>query len=230
MTAPSPQHLHAAANLWSLEAVWPELIRAVHNAQNADGVDLGTVQAWRPGSGRLRGAHGDAVLEAVIRNGGSEGEPYWERAERTAQTVGWVAATVLAQVLPERVVNTVHPNPAGVLRMLDDLLAATPTLRPTSALNLALWIGAEDRAVRKLLREPADHAPLSGLRCPYCDTAGSLAMRSSARWLSDRPVICTAGCTCDGPGCPCGMSAGVEGLPHIWTQEQLASTLDKEPR
>lgn len=208
-----PQRLHALANLWSLRAIWPHLAQAAHNAQNAQGVDRGTVQAWRPGSGVHSGRTGDQILDAILRNDDANTNPYADRLQRATQTVLWLAA----KLLPPDV-----PNVAEALR---ELTAAVDDLRPAQAIDLALWTGAEDRAIRQLLRERPDHEPLSGLRCPYCDTAGALAIRSSPPPL-ERPTICTAGCTCDGEGCPCGMDNPTEGVPHIWTHDQLAAALD----
>lgn len=210
----SPHHLHAHANLWSLRAIWPALAQAAQNAQNAQGVDRGTVQAWRPGSGVHSGRTSDQILDAILRTDDTSDNPYADRLHRSLDTLRWATQRLGL------------PLPHGQHAIIEGLLEALPGLRPPTALDLALWVGAEDRQIRQLLRERPDHQPISGLRCPYCDTAGALAIRSSAPPLQ-RPTICTAGCTCDGRGCPCGMGAPVEGLPHIWTHDQLAAALDK---
>lgn len=209
-----PQHLHAYANLWSLHAIWPQLAQAARNATEAADPDRGTVQAWRPGSGVHSGRTSDQILDAIVRNDDIPANPYADRLDRGLATLFWVTKR-LGLPLP-------HHQDA----IVETLLEALPDLRPAAALDLALWVGAEDRAIRNLLREPTDHQPLSGLRCPYCDKAGTLALRSSPPPLQ-RPTICTAGCTCDGTGCTCGMAATVEGLPHIWTHDQLAAALDQ---
>lgn len=208
-----PQHLHAHANLWSLSAIWPPLAQAAQNAQNAQGVDRGTVQAWRPGSGVHSGRTSDQILDAIVRCETTGSNPYASRLAHAAETIDWVARN-----------TTGYPAP-GPVDTIHGLIDALPQLQPSTALNIALWIGAEDRAIRKLLRERPDHQEIDGLLCPYCGTAGFLAIRASAP-PALRPVICTAGCTCDGPRCHCGMGELVEGLPHIWTYDQLDEAIN----
>ncbi len=198
----TPHQLHAQANLIALKAVWGPLLRAARRAAGAAGDDRGTVQAWRPGSGVHGGRTGDQILEAILRNSASAANPYQERAERTRGTLDWLAEKLEVPVLP-----------------FDDVIAAlieiVHLLRPGTALELAMWAGAEDRAIRQLLREPEDRARLAGINCPRCDTGGSLTIRTANPSVLDRPIICEArGCTIDGV------------VPSIWTRDQIAAELD----
>jgi hypothetical protein len=210
----TPQHLHATAALWSLRAVWPLLAQAAQRASGALGDDLGTVQAWRPGSGVHSGPAGDQILDAILRSGGSGANPYAERLARSGETIEWLSR------------HLVPPSPATLGEALRELTAAVPTLRPGTAMNLALHIGIEDRAVRRLLGERDDRREVPELRCPHCRTAGSLALRVSAP-REHRTVVCTAGCACDGPGCGCGMATEVRDVAHIWTTLEIEEALTR---
>lgn len=211
-----PAHLHAQAAIWSLLAAWPLLIQAVYNESKSDRADLGTIQAWRPGSGRLSGQRGDPVLDAIMRHAGPGHDLYGERVVRSAQTIVWIAAKVMPAALPARAVHAVHGNPASVLQLLHDLADALPRLRPAAAIELAMWVGQEDRAVRGRLGEAEDHLPMPTLRCPRCDRR-TLAIRGSAPRLLDRLVVCTPSCM-------------DQDVPSIWTQEQLAAALDSKEK
>ena len=200
----TPQHLHAVANLWSLSGVWPNLLRASEETQESPGGDLGTVQAWRPGSGVHGGGTNDQILEAVLRNGVGRDNPYAPRVEKTRSTITW-----LAEHLDLPVVAT-----APVDEYLAQFRTAVPQLRPATALELAMWIGEQDRAVRKLLERGDDHDLIPATRCPRCDTAGSLAIRTSNPDPHLRPIICTQR-ACHMPG----------GIPSIWTRHQLMEAL-----
>ncbi len=196
----TPQHLHAIANLWSLTRIWPSLRRAAQIAAAGSGEDRGTVQAWRPGSGVHGGRTGDQILDAILRETTPDANPYQERADRTLATMIWVTESLR---LPVPLYDDVIPA----------LIEATPTLRPASALNVALWAGQEDRAIRKLLREHDDQAPLPGVVCPACRTPGTLALRGSNPVAADRPIVCAAiACTRDQ-------------IPSIWSQAELAATM-----
>lgn len=197
----TPQHLHATANLWSLTAIWPSLLSASTRSSGATGEDRGTLQAWRPSSGVQGGRTGDQILEAILRSSGSDANPYLERAERTAATVTWLAA----QVVP--------PAAASTGEALREMLAGLTDLRPSTALNLAMHIGAEDRAVRKLLGEPDDLAPIPGVACPRCDSR-TLAIRTSNPDRRQRPIVCAQ------PACQMA-----DAIPSIWTSTQLESAL-----
>lgn len=196
----TPHHLHAVANLWSLNRVWPSLLSASRRAAQASGDDRGTVQAWRPGSGVHSSRTGDQILDAILRGTGFDANPYLERRERTHATLLWLAELIRVPVLP-----------------YDDAIAAllevAPRLRPGPALSVAMWIGQEDRAIRRLLGEPDDLAPLAGVFCPACRTPGSLALRGSNRVAGDRPVVCSA------------ISCTRDQVPSIWSQAELAAAM-----
>jgi hypothetical protein len=197
----TPQHLHAIANLWSLAKIWPSLASASQRADRASGDDRGTVQAWRPGSGVHSGRTGDQILDAILRGTGTGANPYLERLERSAATIAWLAAKV------------VPPTAASTPDAIREMLAGVTDLRPNAALQLAMHIGAEDRAIRRLLSEPDDQAPLPRVVCPACRTPGSLALRGSNPVAADRPIVCGAfSCTRDT-------------VPSIWSQAELASTM-----
>ncbi|GAA2566195.1 hypothetical protein GCM10010435_44210 [Winogradskya consettensis] len=198
-----PQHLHSMANLRSLAAVWPLLAQAAQAATGALGDDRGTVQAWRPGSGVHSGRTGHDLIDAIIRNGASGANPYAERLDRSAETIVWLASHVAP------------PAAATARDALRQMLGAVPGLRASTALNLAMHIGVEDRAVRRLLAEPTDHVLIPAFTCPRCGDVGVLALRASAPDLADRPVVCTA------PAC-----RDQDGVPSIWTQGQLAAALE----
>lgn len=210
----SPQSLHAIADSWSLTAAWPALVEAAGRAHGACGGDRGTVQAWRPRTGPRHAGRSDRILDAVVDGQGATDNLYAARLRQSGQTVAWVAAAV------------VPSSPVGALEALCALRSALVIARPAIALNVALWVGAEDRAVRQVLGEPNDLVPLPGFPCPACELRGCLAIRGSNPELTARPVVCTARCTCRGDGCPCGMGVTADGLPHIWTPEQLTVALD----
>lgn len=197
----TPQHLHAIANLWSLSAVWPKILKAAQRAAGASGADRGTLQAWRPGSGVHTGRTGDQILDAILRNTESDADPYAERRDRTAATIAWLAD----QVVP--------PAAASTLEALSELRAGVTDLRPNTALQIAMHIGAEDRAIRRLLAEPDDQAPLAGVFCPACRTPGSLAIRGSNPNPAGRAIVCNAFACTRG------------GIPSIWDQAELAATM-----
>ncbi len=198
----TPHQLHAQANLIALKAVWGPLLRAARRAAGASGDDRGTVQAWRPGSGVHSGRTGDQILDAILRETEISENPYQARADRTHETMLWLAKKLEVPVMP-------YDDAIGAL------VEVVHLLRPATALELAMWAGAEDRAIRQLLREPADRARLAGINCPRCDTAGTLVIRTANPSVLDRPVICEApGCSLDGV------------VPSIWTRDQIAAELD----
>jgi hypothetical protein len=214
----TPQQLHALASLWSLQAVWPHLVQAAQRATEAADPDRGTVQAWRPGSGTHSGQVPNVVLAAILRSERSSPNPYAERLHRTLATLSWLADSLKLRLLPADA--------------LPGLVEAAPGWPADTALHVARHVADEDRAVRKLLREGSGWERIAGWCCPYCDTAGSLAIRAAGPPLQ-RLVICTAGCTCNGPAtgpgmrdCPCRMGVLVEGLPHIWTYDQLDEAIN----
>lgn len=209
-----PNLLHARAALWSLRAVWPKLEAAQIAAETAQWEfgDLGTVQAWRPGSGVHGGPHGDALLDAVIRHNSPGANPYTDRLNLSSQTLEWISdLLVLGSFL----------RPAEIIDLLIDL----PALAPRTAGYLAAWIDEQDRLIRKVLGEPDDYLLIPGIACPACDTAGSLAIRTSVPHIEKRVIICTSGCTCSGPGCACRMTIQDASVSHIWTRPELEEAL-----
>jgi hypothetical protein len=202
-----PHHLHARAAAWSLKAALDRLAAAsaAQDRANAANGDLGTLQAWRPGSGGHSSGHGDVLLDAVIRHAGTPANPYADRARHTAETIAWVAKATLR----DRYRTDLGP--------LEQLRGELPGMRPATAAHLRRWLDDEDTAVRRLLGEPDDHELLPRLACPACDTAGALALRTSAP-VQERVVVCTQQvCVCLGSACRCGMGRQVAGAQHAWS-------------
>lgn len=203
-------HLHAHANLWALHRLLPVLDMAALRARTGQGGDLGTVQAWRPGSGVLRGPARDMIGDAVARNAGVPDRVYADRHRAVRETVMWMA--VKAAGIPAT--NSLPDT-------LVDLIAAVPGLTAAVALNVALWSADEVTKTRALLGTavPTERELIAAVPCPLCGTPGALA------WLLGppaglRPIVCTSGgCLCQGPGCLCGTTAP-GGLPHIWSAHQ----------
>lgn len=212
-----PHHLHALAACWSLRAAWPRLLAAQQAATAAAAADQdrGTLQAWRPGSGVHSGTSGDALLDAVIRHADAGTRNlYSDRVRLTQDTLTWAASAVLGP--------TFSADTGGIL---DQLMSKLPTLTPTVAQNLTLWIDEQDRAIRHVLRDPDDRRLLPGIDCPACGASGSLALRQSAP-LVDQVVVCTqAPCVCAGPDCRCGMGITHTDVHHIWTRTQIKDAL-----
>jgi hypothetical protein len=192
--------------------VWPHLLAASAAADRAaaQNGDLGTLQAWRPGSGVHGSGSGDVLLGAVIRHQGPGGvNPYAAVAASVTDTVGWLAQTVLASVPAS--------TEAAIVQLLD------ATLSPPAAAHIARWVDDADRKARRALVVGDDRRLVPVLGCPHCNSTGSLAVRTSAPPPA-RTIVCTAGCTCDGPGCGCGMPTEEQGVAHIWTPAQLEAT------
>jgi len=212
--------LHARAALWSLTRALQLLTVAAHaHAQaQADSADLGTLQAWRPGTGGRSSGHGDALLEAVVQHSTGRTSPYADRHARTVETARWVARSILR----DRHVEGVDP--------LVQLRQAVPAMTALAADSMRRWIEDEDSAVRRLLGEPDDRQPVAAIACPGCDTAGSLALRTSAP-ERERVVVCTTQtCACLGSGCPCGMGRQDAGAQHVWTIHEARAITDYGPK
>lgn len=211
----SPHHLHARAALWSLTDAWPRLLtaEAASAAAEADSGDLGTLQAWRPGSGVHGAQSGDALLDAVIRHSSPGAlNPYAERRRRTEETLIWVAQTVIGE--------TVRAGADALARLLRHL----PRTLQDAALHLGRWVDEQDQAVRRALGDGDDRQGVPVVACPHCGTKAALAARTSAP-PPERVVVCTAGCTCAGPGCGCGMGIEILGARHIWSTAELERAL-----
>ncbi len=195
----TPHHLHAIANLWSLIAAWPNLLSGSHTLREADDADRGTLQAWRPGSGVQGGGQGDQILDAILRTGGRGFDAYEQRMQHTRGTLMWLAER-LDLPIPFRLPTD---------EVLRAFLTAVPTLRPAVALDLAMHIGDEDRRTRTLLGLGHDGVLLEKIRCPHCDTSGSLAIRTSNPTHAQRIVVCSLR-TC---------TRGA--IPSIWSRDQI---------
>lgn len=192
-----PAHLHATAALWSLTRALQQLTVAAHaHDQAAADADLGTLQAWRPGTAGHGSGHGDTLLEAITRHTGRN--EYRERFARTMDTAAWIAQKLLGDGDP-----------------LVRLRYAVPTMTPLAADNTRRWIQDEDTAVRRLLGEPDDHQPLPGVACPACDQR-TLHLRTSAP-PAEQVIECAGRlCVCIGQKCGCGMTVPAAGVGHIW--------------
>jgi hypothetical protein len=210
-----PHHLHALAALHSLQAAWPHLTDAAVRARQAaaEGGDLGTLRSQTYGTiGRTSG-HGDPIGTAVERSTARVTE--LDRYSDLELDVRCDFDVLAAHVLDDQAAT------------LTALLAAVPDLPPVLASMVADGVDQMDRRVRKLLRIGDDLQHIAGHRCPHCDGAGALAIRTSAP-VGQRPVICTLGCRCTGPGCCCGMGVQAAGVAHIWTVQEMTAALARQ--
>ncbi len=213
-----PALLHARAALWSLSRALQSLTVAAHARHQADAAwdDLGTLQAWQPGTGGS-GGHADPVPTAVLDHIGPGGtNPYASRHRWTMETATWAARQLLATRYAE------GGDPLVQLRQ------HLPAMTPPAADAMRRWIEDEDTAVRRLLGERDDRQLLPGVPCPACDSAGALALRSSAP-EAERVVVCTQLCPCIGQACPCGMGVRAAGAAHVWTLGEVRRMTDYGP-
>jgi hypothetical protein len=206
-----PHQLHALAAAWSLHDARGRLgaamarERAAIAEATAESVTIAAasvLQAWRPMVGRGgSGGHGDPVgrsavdvLEPFVRTG-----PLARLAARTGDTMRWLADKLRAG--------------GRELDALDRIRFAVPAMVPWSAEQVTLWLAEADRRIRGAVHaEPAEHV-VAGLACPSCGTRRLVAL-TAGPVVS---VVCRAGCTCAGDGCPCGMPVTAVGVGHIWS-------------
>ncbi|KXK63368.1 hypothetical protein AWW66_03380 [Micromonospora rosaria] len=214
-----PHHHHATRAAWALTTARRHLDTAVA-VETADRRDearvwaaAGNLQAWRPIPGPTgRGGHGDPsgrtvveFLEPEVRDG-----QLGRLATRTTATLAWLAA---ALTLP----TTGDPLPT--------LTAAVPTLRPSTARELSLWLDEADERIRRRLALEPDRELLVGLACPRC-SARQLWLHTSGPTYT-RTVTCEAGtdgCLCTGPDCTCRMAVRAAGVRHIWPASAWPTT------
>jgi len=152
------------------------------------------IQAWRPTIGRASGGHADPTGDAI-------------------------RSTTLAPVEP----GHLRRFQAHVDRRLDwithglslrKVTALLPRLGPAGAERLTGWLAGLDAEIRAELElGPAREELLAGAACPACSTR----LLHAQALVPGRPVVCRwVGCRCAGEGCPCGMTAPVAGLVHVW--------------
>jgi hypothetical protein len=219
-----PHHLHALAAAWSLTDARQRLDQAAAQEARQQRTDAlitaaaAGIQAWRPTIGRTSGTHGDPVGLAVL--GGADAEvrplrpgPLARLAASVDDTLRWLAGRLTG--------IGAHRDPLAYLRQI------VSCLPPAAAAELSRWLGEADARVRDALQLGRAERLLAGVPCPACSTR-LLHVQTTALYPLDRTVICRAGCTCDGPGCPCGMEVLELGVGHIWLTNALpfAATLD----
>lgn len=208
MTDLHPHQLHAIAAAWSLTDARRQLDAAVERewlerrAESATMSASSALQAWRPMVGRGgSGGYGDPVGRSTV--GTLEPEP---RAGRLAKLAVSVSAT-LAWLADRLRVSLTAPDPLYRLRW------ALPALRPSTAEQLQLWLAESEGRIRRAVHAvPVEHV-VAGLACPSCGTRRLVAL-TAGPVVS---VVCRAGCTCAGDGCPCGMPIRATGVGHIWS-------------
>lgn len=95
MNPAHPAQLHARASLASLAVARDQLVIAAQRATSAaaDRADLGTIQAWRPGTGGgPAGDRREPILEAVLAHGSTRAQftAEAERLRRIHDTLAWL--------------------------------------------------------------------------------------------------------------------------------------------
>ncbi|MBM0275111.1 hypothetical protein [Micromonospora tarensis] len=203
----NPHNHHATRAAWSLAAARTHLDNAVTNERDTRRAEArtiaaaGAIQAWRPMPGPSgQGGHGDLVGRTAV----STLEPEYRDghlarlATSTTATLAWLAAALRL--------------PAGDPGQ--QLAHAAPTLRPTTAREITLWLDEADTRIRDALGRDPDGHPLAGVRCPRCARRQLVAHTTGPRttWT----VTCTTSCVCTGPDCPCTMPVRLADVAHIW--------------
>lgn len=208
-----PTHLHALAELHSLAAAWPPLLRAVEAAAAAEreDVDRGTLRSPGWSSGRSGGGYSNAVLDAVTHT--RVDRSYAKVLDSAVMTIAWLTDTLLGH----------EPNTSPEMNIVL-LRVRVPKLRTDAAGRLAAWVAEVDGKVRAAAGLVSDHELLTGATCPACGVR-RIAVRTSTPDVDARPYVCEAGCVCAGEGCPCGMAVPAAGVRHIWLRADLVAAI-----
>jgi hypothetical protein len=142
------------------------------------------------------GSHRDPTPGAVDVLDQPTRATWWADLHRRAeQRLAWIA-------------DQLAPGPGDPLRRIHTRI---PALSARAAAVVAQHLRDEDAWLRDALALPADHGVLlAGVECPACKA------RRVHRALGGVLVCRAEACVCSGEGCPCGMTAVVDGLVHVW--------------
>lgn len=192
-----PHHLHATTALWSYRHARNELTHAITAArmEPPDGLH-GRTYGTRHGVG----GHSDGILALVVDD--SQLTRLRRHARHTTATITWLASHAA-------------PGPGDPAARL---IAAIPSLAPSTSAHITAWVREADQRIRRALGMPADHAPLPGVPCPHCGTR-RLQACTAAPDRTAWTVVCAAGCHCTGTDCGCTAVPGTTpaaGVAHIW--------------
>ena len=161
-------HLRARAALHSLHIALDQLAdRATAEARAIDAQRTAAAEPLKsPSWGRryALGGHGDPTGDAVLTIGEARPNQYAEQ-----HTEAWEQLHEVAQHLPVQGFNP-----------LDRIETALPAMSQKAAEATRTLLDRIDQRVRRLLKISDDRQLLPGVACPVCDTAGVLALRTSA--------------------------------------------------
>ncbi len=202
-----PLNLTALAAAWSLTAALAQLRDRARQEARAIAMEAPAVlrsSSW--GRRHALGGHGDPTQAAALSG-------------TTTTSVNRYAA-LLDDVL-EHLGHMAGCWPDTVGDPLERIRAAIGVMRPAVAARTGEALEHLDGKIRRRLGILPDLAPVPGNPpCPSCRLQ-MLRVQTSAPNPGDWTVICTAGCTCRGPECPCGMPVRESGVPHIWTRTHV---------
>lgn len=218
MTDLHPDQLQALASAWSLRSALAELGTAAAYERSgllatARSRSLASrLQAWEPnavgGSGG-GGGHGDPTARVALDAADPFARPgrLARLGESVADTLYWLVGKLGLRTL-------VEPLP--------ELRRGVLLMRPSTAVQLRLWLDEADTRIREAVQLPPTDRPVPGLACPSCGVRQLVDLGAPRVIAPAEPlpgVACRAGCRCAGESCTCRMPVRPAGAEHIWTRD-----------
>lgn len=206
-TVSHPHVLSATSAAWSLTAALAQLHDRARQEARDIAMEVPAVlrsSSW--GRRHALGGHGDPTTDAALSGTATT------RINRYA---------VLLDGVTEHIGQMAGCWPDTVGDPLERIRAAVGVMRPRVAARTGEALEHLDGKIRRRLGILPDLAPVPGNPpCPACRLQ-MLRVQTSAPHPAEWTVICTAGCTCRGTDCGCGMPVRESGVPHIWTRTHV---------
>lgn len=197
-----PWNLTAISDAWSLRWSWTGFLNLnVTDDPGLRSVAVGSI-------GRASGHSDHVAAGALVRTGTvARHRRDAEKIRDDIDAAYWLTASA------HRHQPLLGSSRTIALRQIADVAS---NIDPATARDVSNHLQRADKAARGWLDAGPDHQVLTTPPCPACNLR-QLRARTSAPYVTDWPVICTAvGCRCAGTTCACGMEIRERGAPHIW--------------